>query len=516
LSTSVYQATIIHERQGARITKLRIFAATILASASASCVAEAWAADVVPSMASPAATATAPKPCISLWDFIATSCQLTRQGITVYGTIDAGGGWQSHGAPFDPRSAAGASYKIRKSNRSSLWGLAPNGLSQSTIGIKGTEPIGGSFSFVFAVDAGFDPYSFRLANGPGSAAANAGVRLNQQTAWADSSRAGQWYNGQGYLGVSSPTYGTLTIFRQNALTRDGVVDYDPMGSSLAFSPIQGMTGGVGNTEDTKYSTSLKYRVNLGHFRAAALWQFGGYAQNNAANGAYQFQAGADIPTLGKGVLSVDAIYSSVRDAVAMSLGRGRNDANGVPIPPFLPQTLRARISDNSSVMLLARYGIGRLKLYGGYERIRFTAPSDPQTAFTNIAGTFLCEGCAAINNTDITNTAFGVDGRGNKILQVMWSGAKYAVTDKLDVIAAYYHYAQNSYFGTATGGPCSGSEHPQCAGTFGAVSGVIDWLFAPKWDLYLGIMSTQVNGGLANGYLERNNIATTAGLRFRF
>jgi len=56
------------------------------------------------------------------------------------------------------------------------------------------------------------------SNGPGSAAANAGVPLNQQTAWADSSRAGQWYNGQGYLGVGSATYSTLTIFRQTALT----------------------------------------------------------------------------------------------------------------------------------------------------------------------------------------------------------------------------------------------------------------------------------------------------------
>jgi hypothetical protein len=34
---------------------------------------------------------------------------------------------------------------------------------------------------VFAVDAGFDPYSFKLSNGPGSLAANAGVLLNQQT-----------------------------------------------------------------------------------------------------------------------------------------------------------------------------------------------------------------------------------------------------------------------------------------------------------------------------------------------
>jgi predicted porin len=490
----------------------------ILTAAGAARGGGAWAADIVPTKAQSGTAAFNPKPCTGLWDFIATNCELTWQGITIYGTIDVGGGWQSHGAPFDPQSAPGASYRIRKMNRSPLWGLAPNALSQSTIGIKGTEPIGGNFSFVFAVDAGFDPYSFRLSNGPGSAAANTGVPLNQQTAWADSSRAGQWYNGQGCLGVSSPTFGTLTVFRQNSLTYDGVVDYDPMGSSRAFSPIQGMTGGVGNTEDTRYSTSLKYRVGLGHFRVAALWQFGGYAQNNAANGAYQFQAGADIPTSGKGVLSVDAIYSYVKDAVSTSLGPGSNDANGVPIPPFLPQTLTARISDNSSVMLLAKYTIGPLKLYGGYERIRFTAPSDPQTAFTNIAGTFLCEGCAAINNTNINNTAFGVDGLGNRIRQVLWTGAKYAVTDKLDVMAAYYHYTQNSYFGTATGGPapCSGSEHSQCAGTFNAISGVIDWLFAPKWDLYLGIMSTQVKGGLANGYLQRNNIATTAGLRFRF
>jgi hypothetical protein len=111
-------------RQRARIAKLSIFAATILAAAS--CEMDAWAADVIPTTASATADST-PKPCTSLWDFVATKCQLTWRGITVYGTIDVGGGWQSHGAPFDPLSAPGASYMIRKSNRSSLWGLAPNG-----------------------------------------------------------------------------------------------------------------------------------------------------------------------------------------------------------------------------------------------------------------------------------------------------------------------------------------------------------------------------------------------------
>jgi hypothetical protein len=85
------------------------------------------------------------------------------------------------------------------------------------------------------------------------------------------------------------------------------------------------------------------------------------------------------------------------------------------------------------------------------------------------------------------------------------------------VIAAYYRYVQESYYGTSSGpSPCFGSEHPQCFGTFDAFSAVIDWKFAPKWDLYAGVMFSQVNGGLAYGFLQRNNVDPTVGLRFRF
>jgi hypothetical protein len=45
---------------------------------------------------------------------------------------------------------------------------------------------------------------------------------------------------------------------------------------------------------------------------------------------------------------------------------------------------------------------------------------------------------------------------------------------------------------------------------------VIDWRFAPKWDAYFGMMFSQVNAGLSNGYLARNNFDPTAGVRFRF
>jgi predicted porin len=365
------------------MAKLGIFAAVILAAAGVCCAVDARAADAVPIGASAATAASPPKPCTDGWSFIATNCQLTWQGITVFGIVDTGVGWQSHGAAFDPKSAVGSSYLIQKQNRGSLWTLAPNALSNSFIGIKGIEPIGGNVSVVFDLDAGFDPYSLQFSNGPGSIAASNGIPQNLQGSYSDSSRAGQWYNGQGYVGVSSPTYGTLTVFRQNSLTLDAVFDYDPFGASYAFSPIgfQGITCGGGNTQNCRHSTSLKYRINIDHFRAAALWQFGGYGENNASNGAYQLGVGADIPTWGKDLLSFDAIYSHVTDSVALALAPGANNAFGMPIPPFLPQALTATLSNNTAAMFVAKYTTGPLKLYAGYEHIRYTAPSDPQTAF---------------------------------------------------------------------------------------------------------------------------------------
>ena len=190
-----------------------------------------------------------PATCGSAYDFFFTSCPLTWYGVTVYGTIDVGGGYQTHGAAFDPNIQSGASYLIQKMNRVAMWGLAPNALSQSNIGIKGNEPFAPGLSFVFQLEAGFDPYSLRLANSPASMASNIGVPVTAQTTNADSSRADQFYNSVGYLGVSSDVYGTLTIFRQNSLTLDGVLAYDPMGGSYAFSPIgfNGTTCGAGDT-----------------------------------------------------------------------------------------------------------------------------------------------------------------------------------------------------------------------------------------------------------------------------
>jgi predicted porin len=135
------------------------------------------------------------------------------------------------------------------------------------------------------------------------------------------------------------------------------------------------------------------------------------------------------------------------------------------------------------------------------------------TDFTDIAGNFLCFDCnTPTGGTNINSTQYSGPGFSDKILQVVWLGTKYAVTDNVDVIGAYYHYNQNDY---TTASCLNAPAHSQCSGTMDATSFVIDWRFMPKWDTYIGTFFSQMNGGLVNGFLARSNLATTAGLRFR-
>ena len=492
--------------------KVGVFASMIFGLVGAAYATAASADDFMATKAVPAVTNKAslqPATCSSLEDFVVTACPLTWNGITLYGTIDGGVTWLSHGAPFNGTSAVGADYLIQKYSNRPQWSLAPNGLTNSNIGIKGNEAFAPGWAFIFNVEAGFDPYSLQFSNGPHSVVQNSGVPVTNQNSGSDSSRAGQFYNSVGYLGVSSP-YGTLTVFRQNSLTLDAVFAYDPLSASYAFSPIgwQGITCGVGDTEDCRFSTSVKYRVDIGQFRVAALWQFGGYSLNNAATGSYQFQVGGDIANLAGGTLSLDAIGSYVQNAVAVAIA-------GNTLPAVLPQVATATLSDDSSVMLVGKYSRGPVKLFAGYEFIRYAPPSNSYaagTGFNDIAGDFVCAGCAAFNGTNISSTAFNA---GDKLFHVFWTGAKYAITDNLDVIGAYYHYDQPA-FGAAVNCAANAAAFANCHGTFDALSFVVDWQFAKKFDVYAGIMFSQVNGGLANGYLNRSMIDPTVGLRFRF
>jgi hypothetical protein len=129
---------------------------------------------------------------------------------------------ESRGTPYNGSLPAGAEYLIQKNSNRALWNPANNAVNQSNIGIKGKEEFALGWAFIFDLQANFNPYSLQLSNGPKSVAQNAGVPLTNQSSNGDSSQAGQFYNGLGFVGVSSP-YGTLTVFRQNTLRVDAIV-----------------------------------------------------------------------------------------------------------------------------------------------------------------------------------------------------------------------------------------------------------------------------------------------------
>jgi len=445
------------------------------------------------------APASAPTCFASAVNYFLTSpdeCPLTWNGITLYGAIDVGAGYQTHGVPFNGTYPNGVEHLISKNSNAPGYNWMPNGLGQSHIGIKGIEPISGNWSFIFNLQTGFDPYTLQLANGPKSLVQNNTNPLDAQSANGDSSRAGQPFNTVAYGGVSHPVYGTLTVGRQDSLILDGLARYDAMAAAPAFSVIgaSSTAGGTGDTEDARYATSVQYGTHIGAFRMATLYQFGGYSQGNGSRGAIEAQFGGDF-----GGFSFDAVASKVRDAVSLS-----NYAMS-PLPAGVSvDNLKATLSNNTSAVIMLRYRYQALTFYGGFEVIQFADPSDAYAqGFTTLGGYTVLPGAVKTTEYDI-----------NKILRIFWMGTKYAVRDDLDIMGAVYHYNQNNYnSGTCTNGGLSASS---CAGTLDAASAMIDYRVTKRFDVYAGVMWSKVAGGLASGYLNFQNVGPTVGLRFQF
>ncbi len=442
----------------------------------------------------------APPNCFnSLYDYLSSSasdCPLTYAGLTLYATIDVGYGFETNGAPFNRSFGPGDAYLISKATSGPRWLLSPNALSSSVLGVKMSEPIAGGWSLVGDFEFGFDPYSLQLSDSPRSLAANNGLPLARQSANGDSSRAGQIDNSQGYIGFANPIYGTAVFGRVNTLALDAIISYDPMTASNAFSPLgwSGSFAGFGDTEVARSNTAFKYRWQGNNVRLAGLVQAGGYDQGNGSSSDAQGQIGADF-----GPLSMDAIVGWATDAV--SLG------NYTALPKGYSQDdLKATLSNNAGLMLVAKYAIGPAHVYGGYERYRLSDPSSIYpSGFKSLGGFNVLPGA-------ITYNAYAID----KFMNVVWTGVKYAVTSQLDVTGAFYYEAQNDYSAKACTGTGVHISSNSCAGSLDALSFLIDYRPLKRLDLYAGVMVSNVFGGMASGYVRPQNVDPTFGLRVKF
>lgn len=430
-------------------------------------------------------------------DVLTDDGPITWHGITLFGTLDAGVAWQSHGAPFNGAYPQGLEYAISKNSNHAGFAVAPGGMGYSGIGLKGEQEIAPGFVGVFAVNTNFDPASGQLSNGPASLIQNNGVAAANQSSNGDSARAGQAFNDYAYLGVSSREWGTLTFGRQRTLTTDNRLVYDPIPGSLAFS-LLGYTGSLssGDTENSRFDNSLKYRLEYGPARFGAIYKFGGPGSGSPTNGAtYQLSAGFDYAAF-----SFDAVYSHVSDAVTLA-------ALAAPVAPAAINTLSGTVSDNSAVLLSAKYTWNQFKFYGGYEYIDYKDPKD------QLAVGYFDNGYTL---SSVNNTAYQYH---DKILQLFWTGVKYAYDDHLVLSGGYYHELQNSYgkihCNTAYNTKLI-TNASTCSGTEDAIGTVAEYHFNKRLEVYGGMMFSNVANGMANGFLYRSSVDPTVGLRYAF
>lgn len=446
----------------------------------------------------------------------AEDSSLTWKGITLYGIVDIGIQNDTHSAPFSDYFPPGSASLVQKNDYDSPTGITPSNLSQSRIGISGNEPIGGDWAGIFRFETFFNPQSGNISDACKSVALNNGKALTAQTVGVDSSICGQLFSGVAMAGFASPTYGSFTFGRNVTLLADGIGKYDPLAASNAFSLIgfSGTAAGGGDTEDRRLDQSIKYYAKYDWLHLGALYQFG--SSTGSVNTGYQFQIGGEYAGF-----SIDGYYFKKYDAVAIaSLSATQaNQITGIcpatvpPAPPSPPciggyslsNSLAATISDNQTYAVMLSYAPpgSTVKFLGGYERITFDNPNNPLPAGSLTIGGYVL---AFTNNAAFNN---------QKVLDVYWGGVKWGITPDLDLMAAYYGYQQDA-FATGANAGCGTKANGACSGTETVLTLVLDYKLSKRFDVYAGSMYSGVQDGLANGYLNTTNVATTAGLRFRF
>lgn len=444
---------------------------------------------------------------------------LTWKGITLYGTLDVGVQYQSQGAPESDYFPPGTNAIIQSNSNGSQTSVNGNNLSQSKLGIKGQEDLGNGWSGVFRAEMFVNPWSGQLSDALKSVTLNNGKAAAAQATGVDSSIAGQLFSGVAYLGVSNTQFGTLTFGRNLGVLADGISKYDPMLASQAFSPIgwSGTAAGGGDTEDRRLDSSVKYDATFSGIHAAALFQ----PKTGANPGTtQQFALGYNF-----GGGSIDAFYMEKNDAIAAKALKASDLAAIASVCAGTASTtvaaeyscaapnkaLYGTISDNTTTGIMGKYSFPSIRavVSAGYEQIRYKNPSDPILANagqSTIGGYVL----ATTNDAAFPNT---------KTLDISWIGIKVAATDRIDLTGAYYRYDQNAFSAKhpgCTAGSAVSLDDSGCAGSENFVSFVADYHFTKRFDAYAGAMWSQVQGGLAVGYLSTSTIDPTIGFRYNF
>ncbi|MGO8954106.1 MAG: porin [Rhodomicrobium sp.] len=465
---------------------------------------------------------------------------ITYHGVTIYGTIDVGYAYAEHSTAVSQSIYVGVPLTMwgQKPGNGSISSLTENGLSQSKVGLKVEESIGMGFTAIGKIESDFNPLSGEIADACASMVENIAKPITQQNTNGAGSRCGQAFGDQAWAGVSSSTFGTLTIGRQYSLENEAVGKYDPMGQSYALSNLgytATTTAGAGTTELSRWDNSVKYVFQYGPAHVAGMYSDGG--EGTAIFGE---AGGANAGITWKG-LSVDAVYQ--RENGAANLADGATLVAG--------GALKGTVTDGEEWSAMAKYTMdapalfgaygggfkdscglkdecpaAKLTFMGGYAHVELTNYGGTLSAYDTTIGGYAPGNYGGTWNTNPYATGTG------KVLESEWGGAKYE-TGAWTLAAAYYHTSQEAYIDSAHGncaaytaynttGAGKGTVSPNnlqggsCSGDFNQVSFLVDYTFTKHFDVYAGASWSNISGGLSSGYLQNENAGVITGMRLKF
>ena len=400
------------------------------------------------------------------------SAAQAQSSVTVYGLIDAGImgttnngniNTTNFGTSTNPTNGAGQ-------KNGSAVGFMTGGESQSRIGFKGSEDLGGGTKAIFLLEQGFNPMTGNSANSglAGSATRSGGTYGNS---FGDTALQGQLFNRGAYAGLSNDKYGTLTAGRQQNLMLDNIPGYDPVNAQM-FSPLaySGSYGGAGTTDESRINQAFKYVYKNSGFNANLLYAPGGVSASSGTGASQGIQAGYETAKWG-----VQAIYSRTSDATALTAS-------------IVPNTVDVKLENVAATQITGKYEItDNLGFKIGYERMGVSTPSN----FQNYSG---MGSLPSGYNVGVLSAYTGANTNSN----VWWAGFNYSFTPAIKGSIGYYGKSQ-----LANGNVASGTQSIESA--------MVEYYMSKRTNLYVAVSNANYGGAQQIAPATGSPISNTIG-----
>ncbi|WP_116149624.1 porin [Paraburkholderia sp. BL27I4N3] len=340
-----------------------------------------------------------------------------QSSVTLYGIIDEGLMYVSNARV----TSNGATHSGR------IIGLSSGVLSGSRWGLRGAEDLGGKLQAIFVIENGYDPSTGKLNQG------------------------GLMFGRQAYVGLSSQTFGSVTLGRQYDASPD-MVGYLAAGSQWA-GYIGAHPGDLDNFNNSyRTNNDIKYTSpSWAGFRVEATYAPGGVAGDYTRN--QNFSAGASYLN---GPLTTGVAYVNVRNPNVGYFGANSqttltaatsNVSAGTPVYSGF-----ASAHTYQNIAAAIAYQFGAATIGGTYANVRFSGLGDASSG-PNTTGY-----------------------RGNAVFNSAEVSLRYQITPAL-LVGAAYNYTHGGSADFVGGSKEAATYHQGALG--------IDYFLSKRTDLYL-------------------------------